>query len=273
MATDALASLSSAPSYALDQLAARWELPHFIFHDHLDSTQNLARSLMDAGTAAWTLVATDHQTAGRGQHGRSWFSEPGGSLMFSLVLRPRSLEEAALLPIRIGMAVALALDNVLVERVRVMLKWPNDLILADGKIGGILCESQIRNDEAGVIAGVGLNIRSFALELDDRGDIPPAFLEPYLTAGTDRLNLLEAIVRSLRRHLNGTTGLLTSKELRIFAERDWLRGRLLHAPTQGEAAGITHDGHLRLRTSDGSIRTITTGRVGLATRSADRENA
>lgn len=268
---DALTSLASTPSH-LHRLAERWELSRFIFYEKIDSTQNVARALMDSGAPAWTLVAADHQAAGRGQHGRSWFSEPGVSLMFSLLLRPASIEEAALLPIRAGLAIIAALDPFLTGDARPMLKWPNDVMIADGKAGGVLCESQLRNDEAGVIVGVGLNIHRFPVEITDRPDIRPVFLAEHLHNPVDRLDLLDAIMRSFQERLNNPGDVLRDQELRIYARHDWLHGRRLDSPTRGVAAGITREGHLRITIDDGTARSFVAGRAVLATGSADPES-
>lgn len=262
--TDALTSLSSTPSH-LHRLAERWGLSRFIFYEKIDSTQNVARALMDSGAPAWTLVAADYQAAGRGQHGRSWFSEPGVSLMFSLMLRPASIEAAALLPIRTGLAIIAALDPFLVREARPMLKWPNDIMIADGKAGGVLCESQFRNDEAGVIVGVGLNIHRFAVEITDRPDIRPVFLAEHMHDRVDRLDLLDAIMRSFQERLNTPGDVLRDEELRAYARHDWLYGRRLGSPMSGVAAGITHEGHLRITADDGTTRDFVAGRAVLST--------
>lgn len=259
--TDSLTQIGSDAD-ALRRLAERWGLARFIFHPQADSTQNIVRAMNDSGTDGWTLVATDYQTAGRGQHGRTWTAEPGASLMFSLLLRPGSVEEAALLPIRTGLAIAAGIDTELATGKRTMLKWPNDLIVNGGKGGGILCEAQIRNDDVSVIVGVGLNVRRFPLELGDRRDIMPSFLEEQSGGhAIDRLDLLGAIVASLHERLTNAGARLSDAELREYATRDWLYGRLLKSPAAGRAGGITREGHLRILRPDGSLESVMAGRV------------
>ncbi len=258
--TDALSSIASDTG-TLKRLAKRWGIARFIVYPQADSTQNIVRAMNDSGTEAWTLVVADYQTAGRGQHGRSWLAGPGMSLMFSLLLRPRHVEAAALLPIRIGMAIAAALDPFLRPGARAMLKWPNDVIVSDGKAGGILCESQIRNEEISVIAGVGLNARRFPLNIDDRRDLMPVFLEEQSNAPIDRLDLLEAIIGSLRNRLVTEGVRLDDTELREFARRDWLRDRALHGPATGRACGINREGHLQILRPNHLMESFMAGRV------------
>src|SRR6266571_151982 len=98
--------------------------------------------MAEDGAPAWTLVAAGHQTAGRGRLGRTWSSEPGGSLLFSLVLRPdMQPEDVGLLTLAAGVAMAAACKDEAALEVR--CKWPNDLLLGDRKVGGILSESRV----------------------------------------------------------------------------------------------------------------------------------
>jgi BirA family biotin operon repressor/biotin-[acetyl-CoA-carboxylase] ligase len=145
-----------------------------------------------------------------------------------------------------------------------MLKWPNDLVVAGGKIGGILCEAQMRGSEGIVIVGVGMNVRAFPLALEERRDLPATFLGPHLRPGTTRLDLLEAIVRELRRAVHNPGEELSTSEMGEYTDRDWLRGRTLAAPVAGIASGITLNGQLRVAGSDGYVTTVVSGRVGLA---------
>ena len=111
----------------------------------------------NADAAAWAplltaggLVVAGHQTAGRGRLERSWFSVPGASLLFSLVVRPAvGPSLLGLVPLAAGVALCLAART---EGVAARLKWPNDLVVEGRKAGGILCETAWR---AGATAGAG----------------------------------------------------------------------------------------------------------------------
>ena len=245
----------------LRRLAARWEISSLVFHDRVDSTQNIARALADNGAAGWTVVVADYQESGRGQHGRQWHAAPGASLMFSILLRPRSIESVALIPIRTGLAIARALDPLLRDSARCMVKWPNDIVVRDGKAGGILCEAQMRGEDAVVIVGVGLNFDRFAIDLAERRDLPPAFLRECLRAEITRLTLLEAIIRSARAMLNTSHAELQPWEMHEYETRDWLHGRTLSEPIAGTAAGITNGGELLVRGEDGEVRRVVAGRT------------
>jgi BirA family biotin operon repressor/biotin-[acetyl-CoA-carboxylase] ligase len=252
---------------AREQLAGLWGIARFDFHDSVESTQNVARTLAMEQAPEWTIVVADRQTAGRGQHGRKWQAGDGSSLMFSLLLRPRGIEETALMPIRIGLAIARAIDRFLAHGRgrpgKTMLKWPNDLVVGNGKVGGILCEGQATGTAAWIIVGVGINIGRFPVHLPDRRFLQAAFLEEYLRPRTTRLDLLEAIIASLHADLPTRMGELDDAEMRDYFDRDWLYGHTLKSPVAGKAVGITRNGHLRVLKPDGSEEPVIAGHIVL----------
>lgn len=111
-----------------------------------------------AGAPSGTVVIAEAQSAGRGRHGRTWISAPGDSLTFSLLWRFAPGSAPAGLSLAVGVAVAQALEKVGAGRTAVQLKWPNDLLLGGGKLGGILIELSSGAPHVAVI-GIGLNLR------------------------------------------------------------------------------------------------------------------
>ncbi len=116
------------------------------------------------------LVITDHQVSGRGRAANTWHAQPGAGLTLSLLVQSKiNAEFSGLLPIAAGLAVSEAMQLL---SITVGLKWPNDIMFADKKIGGILCESRINNNSVtGAVIGIGLNIN------DDPGKFPPEIQE------------------------------------------------------------------------------------------------
>ena len=225
-------------------------------HDQVESTQTLAHARAEAGAGHGTAVMAREQTGGRGTRGRTWTSGEGG-LWLSVVLRPDDSTGVSLASLRIGLALA----RVLAPRVPVPvgLKWPNDLIVNDRKLGGILCESRWIGDRlAWMVVGIGLNVRnglaghlmSTGIRLADLG----------YSGGAEEL--AEPVVGAV---LDGgsRSGPLAPAELLAFRDRDWLLGRDLAGPVAGRAAGITPLGHLLVETADGR-REETVGSVTLA---------
>jgi BirA family biotin operon repressor/biotin-[acetyl-CoA-carboxylase] ligase len=114
----------------------------------VDSTNRVAADLVRAGAGDGLVVVAEHQSSGRGRRGRTWESQPGSSLLVSVVLRP----VPALVTLAAGLAAAEACEAV--ARVAVRLKWPNDVMGDAGKLGGIL--SEVVGDA--VVVGLGLNL-------------------------------------------------------------------------------------------------------------------
>lgn len=128
--------------------------------DVTDSTNRTATELARAGAPAWTLVAAGHQTAGRGRAGRSWVDRPGRAVMLSVVLRPTlDPEHLGLLSLASGVAMAAAISDLAAVDVR--CAWPNDLLVDDAKVGGVLAESDLDGETVRhVVVGVGVNLEA-----------------------------------------------------------------------------------------------------------------
>ena len=120
------------------------------------STGSTNADLLARGGPEGQVLVAEEQTAGRGRAGRTWVSAPGASLTFSVLLRPASVPPAARgwLPLLTGVAVAAAVRSA--AGVAAALKWPNDVLVGDRKLAGILAEQSSAGDA--VVVGVGLNV-------------------------------------------------------------------------------------------------------------------
>ncbi len=130
--------------------------------DSVESSNDEAKALADAGAEEGTLVWALEQTKGRGRHGRTWAS-PRGNLYLSLVLRPEcALAEAAQLGFVAALAVGDAIGSVAPPMLEVTYKWPNDVLVHGRKVAGLLLESKTAADGAleWLILGAGVNIQS-----------------------------------------------------------------------------------------------------------------
>ena len=226
--------------------------------DGVGSTMDSLHALAEGGAPAGTAVVARAQAAGRGSRGRTWSSPPGG-LWLSVLSRPAAAG-LELVSLRAGLAVAERLGR-LGEGDRVRLKWPNDLMLDERKIGGILCEARWQGTAlAWIVIGLGLNVENR----------PPADLATRAARLNDLLPdvtaeaLAEPMIAALRE-VDAAAGPLTDREQARFAARDWLRGRSIVAPVAGTPAGIADDGALLVRRDDGTMATARTGTVLLAT--------
>ena len=222
------------------------------------STMDLLHQLAADGAEPGTVVVADEQTSGRGSRGRAWRSPPGG-LWLSALYRPRAPAGVELLSLRVGLTIAEAVEA-LGPGLRVAIKWPNDLMLDDRKLGGVLCEARWQGEGlAWVVVGIGLNVTNA--------------IPPELAAGAIRLadrlprvgpETLEPEVIARLRRLEPAGDRLDPTELGALRGRDWLRGRRLRAPAPGVAESIAEDGALLLRDPSGALRRLRAGTVELA---------
>jgi len=225
--------------------------------DSVPSTQDLLHQLAAEGAPAGTAVVAAEQTAGRGRRGHGW-SSPRGGLWLSVLCRPADRPAVEVLSLRVALHAAAALEA-LVPGGRLLLKWPNDLLLGGRKLGGILCEARWHGEvPAWVAVGIGLNVANPIPPDPGSRAIGLADIIPGITP--------EMLVAPLTAAIAGAgeqPGLLTPGELSSFRERDWLLGRPLLEPLRGIAAGIEPDGALRVRTTEGAVMLARSGTVVL----------
>ena len=232
-------------------------MPRLIRLRSVTSTMDLLHGLAADGAEAGSVVVAGEQTGGRGSRGRGWLSPPGG-LWLSALYRPPVSAGVELFGLRIGLAVADAVEA-LGPGVRVRIKWPNDLMVGDRKLGGILCEARWQGESlAWVVAGVGINVANSI----------PADLAEIATALAHRLpgitpDLVEPEVTTRLRALVAGSERLGPVELAGLRHRDWLHGRRLRGPAPGRAAGISEEGALLVRADSGAIIAVRAGTVEL----------
>lgn len=212
---------------------------------HVDSTSQRARDLAAAGAPHGTLVTAAEQTAGRGRQGRNWVAAPGQALLMSLLLR----EWPALLPLAAAAAVAEAVGET------AMIKWPNDVLLFDRKVAGILAEG--RPQAGWMVLGIGLNVavrrEDLPVELRNTAatlGLPPSAIEPNLAR----------VVERLQRWLSAPPAAVVA----AVRARDALAGReVRYGDVTGRARGVDDHGRLLVLRADGGEDLLDAGEVHL----------
>lgn len=242
------------------EAAAGFPEPFRLFvRDTVESTNDEVRQLALSGAADGVIVLAERQTAGRGRRGAAWFSPPGESLAFSILVRPQ--EPKALWPrlaLAAGLAVAEAVES---SGIEAGIKWPNDVWIGGKKAAGILVEAGA--DFA--VIGIGLNVNStgFPPEVADiatsmrieagrefrrpevLGEIIRRFAKSRQKIGQDFDELISAV--SLRCVLTGKRVSLTTAS----------------GPRVGKVTGIAPGGELLLQTDQGTERLIQADEVRL----------
>ncbi|MCR5683385.1 MAG: biotin--[acetyl-CoA-carboxylase] ligase [Clostridiales bacterium] len=227
-----------------------------------DSTNNLAKALARQNPPGPVLIAADYQTGGRGRQGKSFVSPPGG--LYLSVLLPtggRAAREIVGVTSCAAVAVARAVDELAGCRTRI--KWVNDVLLGEGKLAGILCETV---GEAAhpdwVVVGAGVNLCSAPL-LPDAAYPPVSLADAGLSAEPEALaagiaaRLLEAAQR----------GFSFAAYADEYRARSIVLGRRIAftqngVTTEGEAVGIGDDGSLVVRCAEGECR-LTSGEISV----------
>lgn len=225
------------------------------------------------------LLVAEHQTMGRGRHGRIWHSAAAASLTFSIGL-PLAPRDWCGLSLAVGVALADALDTPEPGRAapRVALKWPNDLWLFEGpgrgrKLGGVLIETVAVGQRRMVVVGVGLNVQPLPMSRasSDPGEMASGFaslreIDAQATAPSAlhrvALPLVRAILQFEREGFAGFAG--------AYARRDLLRGQPVRvlgprgeALIDGVAETVAANGALRVRDGAGVAHDISSGEVSV----------
>lgn len=238
----------------------------------IESTNSYLMQQPGPPSGCLRVVLTDNQTAGRGRHGRTWQSPPGSGLAVSLAYtydeNPTNLPS---LTLAIGLHVIAALEELGIEGIK--LKWPNDLIALDGKVGGILTEAQTQSGtEVTVVTGVGLNLDlsehpDFGIETDWARRIVDL---KSVVAELPSSNLLAAsLVNGLCQAFVEFEAGGFAQFVKRWADRDWLFGRevAIDTPQQqiiGRGAGVAEDGALLVETETDGTHRVTSGSVLVA---------
>lgn len=209
------------------------------------------------------MAVADHQTAGRGRLGRTWVAPPGASLLMSILLRPGlPPERLHLATAAVALSAAAALDDV--AGFRPGLKWPNDLVVDDRKLAGVLTEI----DGPNVVPGIGININWPADLPDELADIATAANHvvaalrgvPVDEVALDRDAVLDALLRHLSDRYGNWTDVAKEYRRSCATLHRIVRVDLADESFTGTAADVTDDGHLIVETA-ACLRTISAGDV------------
>lgn len=233
------------------QFGVRSPLIHY--YAEVDSTMNQARQLAGSACPHLSVVVADKQNAGRGRLQRNWLSAEGG-LYFSMVLRPELLpREAPLLNLAVALEVVATLEACC--GVRAAVKWPNDVLVKERKIAGILSQMEMEGESLTFLnIGVGINLNN-APELSDK----PAVSALQLTGRrTPRALFLAAFLDRFEQRL---TKFSRAAVVREWREKTITLGRRVTIATvrethEGLAVDVDEDGGLVLQSDDGTRQTI-----------------
>jgi len=261
-------SLSAKTSASLDDIE---------LFDSIASTNSYLLAQASLSPGRCRVAIADQQTAGRGRQQRSWVSPPGAGLWLSFAYTfDQTPSHMTSMTLAIGVGIVHAMRKLGVTGLG--LKWPNDIVARDGKLGGILTEVQARGD-AGVtvVTGIGLNIAlpaSAASEIESEWARQPVDIASVVA----EVPALAVIAAAVIDGLFGVMQMFAAHGLAAFAadwaEHDWLRGPdvtvdLPKRQITGIAAGIDVDGALLIDTGTAKVRVVSGSVVMVGSRPGD----
>jgi BirA family transcriptional regulator, biotin operon repressor / biotin---[acetyl-CoA-carboxylase] ligase len=224
------------------------------------STMKDAAAMAARGEPHGTVVVAERQTAGIGRHGHTWYSDSIGGLYLSIILKLSLAPD--LLPIltmALGLATQRALDDL--ADVDCDLRWPNDVLLKDRKVAGIMVQGE---PAAALIAGIGVNVNQIEFPVELRE------IATSLRCETKREFSKEAVLDRVVAESLKHASLLSESGKRPILEQfekhsSYTNGKpvVVDAPggeISGITAGLDQNGYLRVRTTHG-MQTIVTGGV------------
>jgi BirA family biotin operon repressor/biotin-[acetyl-CoA-carboxylase] ligase len=234
-----------------------WDIRSFA---SIDSTNRYLLDEARAGAPDGVVAVADHQVAGRGRLGRTWEAAPGTALLVSVLLRPAlAADRLGLVTMAAGVALAEAVEAV--AGVRAALKWPNDLVVGERKVAGLLAEAELAGGAVrAVVVGVGCNLGA--------GAYPPELahtataIEVAAGRSVARDLLLDAFLDALDRRVADVGGVVDAYRRRSATLGRRVRVELgADRALTGAAVAVTEAGALVVRDDTGIEHVLAAGDV------------
>lgn len=234
------------------------------------STMDVASDLLSRtppAVAHGTAIVTDHQTHGRGRHGRRWHSEPGRDLLVSYVLNPRA-SILGMMPILAGLGAAKSVDDIAAAESRI--KWPNDVLVNGKKVCGVIVESVSQGRDTAVVLGVGMNL---TFEPSDAQDVrvPSDNLSRIanrLISRDEAFEVLSTHIKALYETLDSGVAIIDEWKARLstIGQAVTVAYPEAHAGScrdnvNGVAVDVDELGRLIIRTGAGHLEPVAAGEV------------
>lgn len=227
------------------------------------STMDIAHTEANRGAPEGTLIIAETQTAGRGRFSRSWISNPGESLNFTILLRP-TIRETPNVNMAASLAIIRAIESV--TQLRATIKWPNDIQISGKKLAGILIESHLDDDgKSYTIIGIGINV-NFDPSTSPHVHQKTTSLKRELDEAVSRLALLRDFLTQfdkLYRRIRGGRSVLREWIPHVGTLGQHVEVRWGNRSESGIAKTVDEDGNLIVQRLDGTKISLPAGEVTL----------
>ncbi len=254
------------PSEVKPILRTKWMGKKIHYFHTIDSTNSMAYQLALKGAREGEVVIAESQKKGRGRLGRHWFSPPSLNLYLSVILRPKiPPHQASLITLMAAVATADAIQKF--SGLLPLIKWPNDILLRNRKVAGLLNEIHSEMDRIHfVILGIGVNLNMDEKMFSKEIRAVATSLKKEMGQTISRKAFLQSLLQELEEGYaiflkEGGTAVL-----KAWRERAQIKGRKIKVTSFGEtlvgiAVDVDSDGALILKTEDGSQKRIVAGDI------------
>lgn len=249
-----------SPKIIINKLKTNWLGQNIIYYKEIESTQKESHELAKRYFTNGTVVIADRQTNGKGRLGRTWHSEKGKGLWFSIILRPEfGYQQAPLITLYTSIMIIRTLEKL--YKIGLNIKWPNDIYYDNKKIAGILTELHGEQDKIDyLIIGIGINthITEYPIAIKDKA----TSIESIIKEEPNRVQIITKLLDEFEQNFNNfnDTGFDSfydeyNKALLWKDKRVTIRN--LSNTYDGQLVGIDHNGYLCIRTdTDNSVKVI-----------------
>ena len=242
-------------------------IKNICYYDKVESTNDKAYKLAEVGVDEGSIVIAETQTKGKGRMGRSWESPHGTGLYFSIILRPKvALTQLPSITLVASGAIVKVLRNI--YNVDAGIKWPNDIFLGDGKLGGILTEIKAQQDMVEfVIIGIGLNVNTPEKDLPSCGTSLLACKDKLFNRKEVLKNILETFEVDYNDFIKAGFAVKLSeiKDLSIVLG-EVVSVEIYDKVIKGKVLDIDETGALIIQTQDNKLTKVFSGDVTLCRR-------
>lgn len=251
----------------LNRMQTKWAGKKVIFLSETASTNEEAVKEVKNGAEHGTLVVADSQTKGKGRRGRVWHSPKGTCIAMSLILKPKiETKDASMLTLVQAMAVAKSIEEVC--GLETKIKWPNDILVHEKKVCGILTEMHLENTKiSAIIMGTGINVNQEEF---------PTEISPIATSlkiekkeSQCRVDLIRRICRLFEKYYDDflntgdVSSFLEEYNERLVSREKRVRVLEPKGDFEGMALGINKKGELLVKKDDGEVVRVYAGEVSV----------
>ena len=243
-----------------------WIGKKIYYYDETDSTNVRASRLAEEGAEHGTLVVADQQDAGKGRRGRGWSSLPGTGIFMTLILKPElNPSNASMLTLVAAMAVAKGITRC--TGMEAKIKWPNDIIINNKKVAGILTELSAEIDRINyIILGIGINVKTMEFSQEISEIATSLYKEGHKIS---RVDIIRKILKEFENlYLQYINKELKEETLDICRQHSAIIGKDVYL-IKGEekelvkCLDMNQEGNLVVRTKDNIIKEIMSGEVSI----------